>query len=66
MLSLKGNGLLSPETNFKVNYRLHVVRMEKRRGFVGEPDIKRPLRKPRRRWVHIIKMDLPEVRWGHG
>jgi hypothetical protein len=26
------NGLLSPETNFKVNYRLHVARMEERRG----------------------------------
>jgi hypothetical protein len=32
MLSLQGNGLLSPETNFKVNYRLHVARMGKRRG----------------------------------
>ena len=25
------NGLLSPKTNFKVNYRLHIARMEERR-----------------------------------
>jgi hypothetical protein len=28
--------------------------------FVGKPDGKRPLRRPRRRWVNKIKIDLKE------
>jgi hypothetical protein len=31
---------------------------------VGKPEGKRPLRRPRRRWVENIKMDLREVGWG--
>jgi hypothetical protein len=31
---------------------------------VGKPRGKRPLGKPRRRWVDNIKMDLKEVGWG--
>jgi hypothetical protein len=31
---------------------------------VGKPEGKRPLRRPRRRWVDNIKMDLLETRWG--
>jgi hypothetical protein len=37
---------------------------EKRNAYkilVGNPEGKRPLRKPRRRWVHNIKMDLREI-----
>jgi hypothetical protein len=30
---------------------------------VGKPEGKRPLGRPRRRWVDNIKMDLREVRW---
>jgi hypothetical protein len=30
---------------------------------VGKPEGKRPLRKPRRRWVDNIKMDLREIGW---
>jgi hypothetical protein len=30
---------------------------------VGKPEGKRPLGRPRRRWVDNIKMDLGEVRW---
>jgi hypothetical protein len=30
---------------------------------VGKPEAKRPLGRPRRRWVDIIKMDLSEIRW---
>jgi hypothetical protein len=30
---------------------------------VGKPDGKRPLGRPRRRWVDNIKMDLREVGW---
>jgi hypothetical protein len=31
---------------------------------VGKPEGKRPLERPRRRWVDNIKMDLKEIRWG--
>jgi hypothetical protein len=31
---------------------------------VGKPEEKRPLRKPRCRWVDSIKMDLGEIGWG--
>jgi hypothetical protein len=45
----------------------HVARMgEKRNAFrvlVGKPEGKRPLGRPRRRWVDNIKMDLREIEW---
>jgi hypothetical protein len=31
---------------------------------VGKPEGKRPLRRPRRRWVNSIKMDLKKIGWG--
>jgi hypothetical protein len=31
---------------------------------VGKPEGKRPLVRPRRRWVDNIRMDLGEVGWG--
>jgi hypothetical protein len=34
------------------------------RSLVGKPEGKRPLRRPRRRWVDNIRMDLREVGWG--
>jgi hypothetical protein len=46
----------------------HVARMvEKRNAYrllVGKPEGRRPLRRPRRRWLDNIRMDLVEVRWG--
>jgi hypothetical protein len=39
---------------------------EKRNAYrilVGKPEGKRPLGRPRRRWVDNIKMDLTEVGW---
>jgi hypothetical protein len=33
------------------------------RLLVGKPEGKRPLGKPRRRWVDNIRMDLGEVGW---
>jgi hypothetical protein len=30
----------------------------------GNPEGKRPLGRPRRRWVDNIKMDLREIGWG--
>jgi hypothetical protein len=45
----------------------HVARMgEKRNAYrllVGRPEGKRPLGRPRRRWVDNIRMDLGEVGW---
>jgi hypothetical protein len=31
--------------------------------YVGKPEGKRPLGRPRRRWVDNIKIDLREIRW---
>jgi len=46
----------------------HVARMGEARGryrvLVGKPDGKRPLGRPRRRWVDNIRMDLQEVGCG--
>jgi hypothetical protein len=39
---------------------------EKRNAYrilVGKPEGKRPLRRPRRMWVHNIKIDLREIGW---
>jgi hypothetical protein len=35
------------------------------RVLVGKPEGRRPLRRPRRRWVDNITMDIQEVGWGH-
>jgi hypothetical protein len=45
----------------------HIARMRKRNAYrilVGNPEGKRPLGIPRRRWVDNIKMDLREIGWG--
>jgi hypothetical protein len=34
------------------------------RLLVGKPEGKRPLGRPRRRWVDNIRMDLGDVGWG--
>jgi len=43
----------------------HVARMDEVRGvykvLVGKPEGRRPLRRPRPRWVDNIRMDLQEV-----
>jgi hypothetical protein len=33
---------------------------------VGKSEGRRSLERPRRRWEDNIKMDLREVKWGHG
>jgi hypothetical protein len=35
------------------------------RLLVGKPEGKKPLERPRRRWVDNIRMDLGEVGWGN-
>jgi hypothetical protein len=48
----------------------HVARMRAKRNayriLVGNPEGKRPLGRPRRRWVDNIKIDLSEVGWDGG
>jgi hypothetical protein len=45
----------------------HAARMGDTRNayriLVGKPEGKRPLGRPRRRWVDTIKMDLREIGW---
>ena len=47
----------------------HVVCMGEERGvyrvLVGNPEAKRPLGRPSRRWVDSIRMDLQEVGFGY-
>ena len=47
----------------------HMARMGEERGvymdLVGKPEGKITLRRPRRRWVDNIRMDLQEVGCGH-
>jgi hypothetical protein len=46
----------------------HVARMGEERDeyrvLMGKPEGKRPLRKPRRRWEVVIRMDFREIGWG--
>jgi hypothetical protein len=52
----------------KVRGAEHVARMGEEKNayrlLVGKPEGKRPLGRPRRRWVDNIRMDLREVAWG--
>jgi hypothetical protein len=45
----------------------HVARVEEKRNtnriLVGKPEGKRPLERPRRRWVDNIKINLREIGW---
>jgi hypothetical protein len=49
----------------RLRWAVHVARMgEKRKVYrllVGKPEGKRPLGKPRRRWIDNIKMDLLQI-----
>jgi len=53
----------------KMRWAGHVARMGEERGvyrfFVGKPEGKRPLGRPRHRWVNNIRMDLQEVGCGY-
>jgi hypothetical protein len=45
----------------------HVARMGERKNayriLVGKPERKRPLGRPRHRWMDNVKMDLREIGW---
>jgi hypothetical protein len=53
--------------NLYVDILRHFRNKKRRRGMhkilVGNPEGKRPLGRPRRRWVDNIKMDLREIGW---
>ena len=53
----------------RMRWAEHVARMGEERGayrvLVEKPEGKRPLRRPRRRWVDNIRMDLQEVGCGY-
>ena len=46
----------------------HLARMREESGsyrvLLGKPEGRRPLGRPRRRWVDNIRVDLQEVGWG--
>jgi hypothetical protein len=54
--------------SMRMRWSGHVARMgEKRNAYkllVGKPEGKRPLGRPRHRWVDNIRMHLGEVGWG--
>jgi hypothetical protein len=54
----------------RVRWAEHVARMgEKRNAYrilVENPEGKRPLGRPRHRWVDTIKIDLREIGWDGG
>ena len=53
----------------RMGWAEHVARMGEGRGvcmvLVGKPEGRRPLGRPRRRWVYNIRMDLQEVGCGY-
>jgi len=50
----------------RMRWARHVARMgEESRVLVGKPEGKRPLGRPRRKWVDNIRMDLQEVGCGY-
>ena len=53
----------------RMSWAGHVAHMGEERGvysvLVGKPEGKRPLWRPRRRWVDNIRMDLQEVGCGY-
>ena len=56
-------------THTHTHTHTHAARMDEERGayrvLVGKPKGKRPLGRPRHRWVDNIRMDLQEVEGGY-
>jgi hypothetical protein len=54
----------------RIRWAGRVARMGAKRGayriLVRRPEGRRPLGRPRHIWEDNIKVDLQEVRWGHG
>jgi hypothetical protein len=51
----------------RIRWARHVARMGERRNayriLVGKPEGRRPLGRPKRRWVGKIKIDLKKIGW---
>jgi hypothetical protein len=51
----------------RVRWARHIARMEEKRNaykiFMEQPEGKRPLGRPRRRWVDNIKINLGDIGW---
>jgi hypothetical protein len=47
----------------KMRWVWHIARMGEKKLLGGKPRGKRPLGRPKRRWVDYIRMDLGEVGW---
>jgi hypothetical protein len=64
----KKRGMLYSTSEIECSVTGPVARMGEKRNtyrlLVGKPEGKRPLRRPRRRQVDNIRMDLGEVGWG--
>jgi hypothetical protein len=54
--------------SIRMRWAGHIARMGEKwsayRLLVGKPEGKRPVGRPRRRWVNNIRMDRGEVGWG--
>jgi hypothetical protein len=52
----------------RIRWAGHVARMGEKRNtyrlLVGKPEGKRPLGRPRCKWVYNIRMDVVDVEWG--
>jgi hypothetical protein len=50
--------------SMRIRWAVHVARMGRCGILMGKPEGKRPLGRPRGRWVGNIKMGLREIGWG--
>jgi hypothetical protein len=50
--------------SMRMRWSGHVACIMEKRMLVGKPEIKRLLRRPRRKWKNKIKMDFRGIRWG--
>jgi hypothetical protein len=52
----------------RMSWQGHLARMREKKNaykiLMGMPEGKRPLIRPRRKWVDNIKIDLKEIGWG--
>jgi hypothetical protein len=54
---------VKPKENEWLRKKMYIKSTSVIRSLVGKPEGKRPLGRPRRRWVDNIKMDLREIGW---
>jgi hypothetical protein len=57
-------GIRVPTSKIEAAAASEILNRNAYRIMVGKPEGKRPLRRPRRRWVDNIKMDLRGIGWG--